>query len=170
MIITQENFITKFYTMQETQTNNLLNKKVGAMLVATGVLSRVMALQEYAFQKFEITPEQYLVLSIIMDAGKDLYQRQISEITYKYRPNISRIINILEEKGLVKRIEDVNKRKIFKISITQKGIEMRKQIQPTMFKLRAITTNGISDEDLNKTLHILEKMLLNMKDKVTMQI
>ena len=51
MIITQENFITKFYTMQETQTNNLLNKKVGAMLVATGVLSRVMALQEYAAQK-----------------------------------------------------------------------------------------------------------------------
>ncbi len=26
--------------MQETQTNNLLNKKVGAMLVATGILSK----------------------------------------------------------------------------------------------------------------------------------
>ena len=69
MMITQENFIIKIYTMQETKTNNLLNKRVGAMLVATGVLSRVMALQEFAVQKFEITPEQYLVLSIIMDAG-----------------------------------------------------------------------------------------------------
>ena len=75
--------------MQEIKTNNLLNRRVGAMLVATGVLSRVMALQEYAVQKFEITPEQYLVLSIIMDSGGELYQRQISEITYKDRPNIT---------------------------------------------------------------------------------
>ena len=170
MMITQENFIIKIYTMQETKTNNLLNKKVGAMLVATGVLSRVMALQEFAVQKFEITPEQYLILSIIMDAGGNLYQRQISEITYKDRPNVTRIINILENKGLVKRIEDVNKRKIYKIAITQQGIEMRKKIQPTMYKLRAITTDGISDDDLEKTLLLLEKMQLNMKDKVSMQI
>lgn len=170
MMITQEDFIIKLHTMQETKTNNLLNKRVGAMLVATGVLSRVMALQEFALQKFEITPEQYLVLSIIMDAGEDLYQRQISEITYKDRPNVSRIINILEDLELVKRIEDVNKRKIYKIAITEKGIEMRKKIQPTMFKLRAITTDGISDEDLQKTLQILEKMQLNMKDKVSLQI
>ncbi len=170
MIITQEDFKIKFLTMQETQTNNLLNKKVGAMLVATGILSRVMALQEYAVQKFEITPEQYLILSIIMDSGTELYQRQISEITYKDRPNVSRILNILEEKGLIKRIEDVNKRKIHKIAITEKGIALRKKIQPTMYKLRAITTEGISDEDLEKTLQILEKMQINMKDKVTLQI
>lgn len=156
--------------MQEIKTNNLLNRRVGAMLVATGVLSRVMALQEYAVQKFEITPEQYLVLSIIMDSGGELYQRQISEITYKDRPNITRIINILESKGLVKRIEDVNKRKIYKIAMTEAGVAMRNKIQPTMYKLRAITTNGISDDDLRRTLMILEKMLLNMHDKVSLQI
>ncbi len=156
--------------MQETKTNNLLNKRVGAMLVATGVLSKVMALQEYAVQKFEITPEQYLVLSIIMDSGGALYQRQISEITYKDRPNITRIINILEEKGLVRRIVDVNKRKVYKITMTEAGVAMRNKIQPTMYKLRAITTNGISDDDLRQTLYILEQMLLNMRSKVTLQI
>lgn len=150
--------------------NNILNKKVGAMLVATGVLSRVMALQTYAQRGFEITPEQYLVLSIIMDSGGELYQRQISEITYKDRPNVTRIINILEEKGLVRRIEDVNKRKIYKVAVTDAGIAMRKKIKPTMLELRAITTEGINDEDLQKTLKILEKMLKNMKDKAVLQI
>ena len=150
--------------------NNLLNKKVGAMLVATGVLSRVMALQTYAQKGFEITPEQYLVLSIIMDSGGELYQRQISEITYKDRPNVTRIINILEEKGLVRRIEDVNKRKIYKVAVTDAGIAMREKIKPTMWELRAITTEGIDDEDLQKKLKILEKMLKNMKDKASLQI
>ena len=157
--------------MQETKIpNNLLNKRVGAILVATGVLWRVMSLQKYAQQKFEITPEQYLVLSIIMDSGGELYQRQISEILYKDRPNVTRIINILEEKGLVKRVEDVNTRKVYKIAVTRDGIDMRKKIQPTMWDLRAIATQGISEEDLEKTLKILEQMLKNMKEKVTLQI
>ncbi len=159
--------------MQNTETtihNNLLNKRVGAMLVATGVLWRVMALQKYAACGYEITPEQYLILSIIMDSGGELYQRQISEITYKDRPNVTRIINILEEKGLVKRIEDVNKRKVYKIAVTQEGIELRKKIQPTMWELRANATQGIEEEDLQNALKILEQMLKNMKDKVTLQI
>lgn len=156
--------------MPEKYKNNLLNKRVGAMLVATGFMSRMMALQTFAERGFEITPEQYLILSIIMDSGSELYQRQISEITFKDRPNVSRIINILETMELVKRIEDVNKRKIYKIAITQKGIEMRKQIQPTMFELRAITTKGISEKDLEFTLNILEQVQDNMKDKVTLHI
>ena len=156
--------------MQKKQRNNLLNKKVGAMLVTTGVMSRVMALQYYAEKGFEITPEQYLVLSIIMDSGGELYQRQISEITYKDRPNVSRIINILESLGLVKRVEDVNKRKIYKVVMTEKGIALRKKIKPYMYELRAITTKDIKEEDLKFALEILEKMQHNMADKVKLQL
>ena len=54
--------------------------------------------------------------------------------------------------------------------MTEAGVAMRNKIQPTMYKLRAITTNGISDDDLRQTLMILEKMLLNMHDKVSLQI
>ncbi len=39
-----------------------------------------------------------------------------------------------------------------------------------MYELRAITTAGISNDDLEKTLKILEKMQLNMIDKVKLQI
>lgn len=155
--------------MSEKQKNYLLNKRVGAMLVATGVLSRVMALQAFAEKKFEITPEQYLILSIIMDSG-ELYQRQISEITYKDRPNVSRIINILEDLKLVKRVDDVNKRKIFKLVATELGKEMRLKIQPTMLELRAITTKDIDNKDLETCLFVLEQMQENMKDKAILQI
>lgn len=156
--------------MQKKQKNYLLNKRVGAMLVATGVLSRVMALQVFTEKGFEITPEQYLVLSLIMDSGGELYQRQVSEITYKDRPNVSRIINILEELELVNRVEDVNKRKIHKLVITEKGIETRNKIRPTMLELRAITTNGIDEKELENCLAVLEKMQENMKDKAILQI
>lgn len=149
--------------------NSPLNKRVGAMLVATGILSRVTALQMFAEQQFEISPEQYLVLAIIMDTG-ELYQRQISEITYKDRPNVSRILNILEKLKLVHRVEDVNKRKIYKIKITEKGIEVRKKIQPYMQQLRDITTRNISEDDLTTCLEVLSQMQDNLKEIAKLQI
>ncbi len=156
--------------MPEKTRNNLLNKRVGAMLTATGSMFRMMSLQVFAEKGFEITPEQYLILSIIMDSGGELYQRQISEITYKDRPNVTRIINILENLGLVKRIEEVNKRKVFKVEVTAKGINTRKKIQPTMYKLRAITTQNISEDDLEFSLKILEQMQMNMFEHVKLHI
>ena len=156
--------------MPEKTRNNLLNKRVGAMLTTTGFMSRMMSSQFFAEKGYLITPEQYLILSIIMDAGGSLYQRQISEITYKDRPNVTRIINILENMGLVKRVEDVNKRKVFKVLVTEKGIEARKKIQPTMYDLRAITTKNISEEDLEFSLRILEQMQVNMLEHVKLHI
>lgn len=148
---------------------NPLRKRVGAMLVATGVLSRGLALQTFAEKGFEITSEQYLILSLLVEHG-ELYQRQISELTYKDRPNVSRIINILEEKELVKRVNDSNGRQIYKIVVTEKGRKLREIIHPVIVDIRKTTTEGISKEELEGFLQILEKMLENMKGKVKLQI
>ncbi len=149
--------------------NNPLRKRVGAMLVATGILSRGLALQTFAEKGFEITSEQYLILSLLVEHG-ELYQRQISELTYKDRPNVSRIINILEEKELVKRINSSNGRQIYKIVVTEKGRNLREIIHPVIVDIRKTITKGISKEELEICLQILEKMLDNMKDKVKLQI
>ena len=149
--------------------NNPLRKRVGAMLVATGVLSRGLTLQTFAENGFDITPEQYLILSLLYEHG-ELYQRQISELTYKDRPNVSRIINILENKGLVRRVNDSNGRQINKIIMTEKGKELREKIHPVSVEIRKIVTKDIAIEDLEKCLAILNQMLDNMKDKVILQI
>lgn len=149
--------------------NNPLRKRVGAMLVATGVLSRGLTLQTFAENGFDITPEQYLILSLLYENG-ELYQRQISELTYKDRPNVSRIINILENKGLVRRVNDSNGRQINKIIMTEKGKELREKIHPVSVEIRKIVTKNIAVEDLEKCLAILSQMLDNMKDKVILQI
>ncbi len=149
--------------------NNPLRKRVGAMLVATGVLSRGLSLQTFAEKGFDITPEQYLILSLLVENG-ELYQRQISELTYKDRPNVSRIINILEEKDLVKRVPDSNGRQIYKIIVTEKGKKLREKIHPVSVEIRNIVTKGIAKEDLEKCLEILGQMLENIKDKVNLQI
>ena len=46
----------------------------------------------------------------------------------------------------------------------------RKKIQPTMYKLRAITTQNISEDDLEFSLKILEQMQMNMFEHVKLHI
>ena len=143
---------------------NFLNKKVLFTLMTTGVLSRIATLQMYAKNKFPITPEQYLILSILVETG-ELYQRQICEITYKDRPNITRLINILEADGLVKRIHDVNGRKVNKIQVTQEGAALHARIKPHMLELRDEAVSGIKKEELETCFAIMNKMIANLEKK-----
>lgn len=147
---------------------SFLNKKVLIALTVTGLVAKIAQLQMFARNNFEITPEQYIILAILVENG-ELYQRQIAEIAYKDRPNITRLINILEKKGLVKRVEDVQKRKVFKIVITKKGVDIHQKIRPYMLELHNSAVNGITKEELESCIDTLGKMLDNLEPKTKLQ-
>ena len=142
---------------------SILRKRIRARLSATEILLRALSNKIFAENDIMITPEQYTILSLITD-NNELYQRQLSEITLKDRANISRIIKILEEKGLAERTADSNGRQIFKVKPTQKGIELSNKIQPLAKKIRQIATEGISNEEMEV------KIFCNMENKVSLQI
>ncbi len=149
--------------------NNILRKRIGTMLFMTGVLARGLSSQTFAEKKFPITPEQYLILSLLSE-NKGMYQRQISEITLKDRANVSRIINILEEKCYVRKEIDSNGRKINKIFVTDDGKEIVEKIKPTAIELRKIITNGLNQEELENLIEIMDRIYTNLRDKVNLQI
>lgn len=148
---------------------NLLQSRIGMKLVRVGKMVRAIANQKFAKAKYPITPEQFTVLTAILDHD-GLYQRQIGALTLKDRPNITRIINILEEKGFVTRTPDINKRKIFKINITEKGKQAYEKVVPTVLEHWQDTVKGISDEELSNCLKVLNKIKANLEEKLNMQI
>ncbi len=148
---------------------NILRKRIGARLNTTSVVMRAFSNQVFSQNGFEITPEQYTILTLIVD-NEELYQRQLSEITLKDRSNISRIIKILEEKELIVKITDSNGRQIFKVQATQKGLDLYKKMKPVSKSIRQIATRGISNNDMGICLNTLDKIFNNLEDKVKLQI
>ncbi len=146
-----------------------LKYKIGPKLAGTGNLSKVFAIQTFVNSNLNITPEQFSVLHVLVENGC-LYQRQISALTLKDRPNISRILNILEKIGYVSKTPDVNKRKIVKINITQDGIDLYNQAVPTILKVWHETVEGIPEEELDILNNVLEKINKNLLSKVNIQI
>lgn len=144
-------------------------RRVGTTIYHTGMVARALSSQTFVEKGFDLTPEQFLILDLVQENG-ELYQRQICEITLKDRSNVARLIKILEEKSLIQREQSSNGRRIYKITATEKGKEVRDSIKPTALEVRHLLMNGITQEDLEITLATLNKVYENARPLVKLQI
>lgn len=147
-----------------------LKGRIGSLIYITGTLIRGFSTQTFTEKAFELTPDQYVILNLLLENDEIMYQRQLAEIMFKDRANISRIIDIMHRNGLIEKVPDSNGRRIYKLVVTEKGKEIRNRVLPTDKELRAVITENISEEELNSIFHILEKMNKNIRDKVKLQI
>lgn len=148
---------------------DIINDRIGSVIYVVGNLVRGLSSQAFTEKRFGITPEQYLILLLIIE-NESVYQRQICEITLKDRANVARIIEILLQKGLIQKNIDSNGRRIFKIVATPKGKDLIAKIKPFDLELREFITRDISEEELNITRRTLEKIRENVISKVKLQI
>lgn len=146
-------------------TTNLLESKIGLKLTMIGKKSKILALQRFAAKKYPITPEQFTILAALMEED-GMYQTQIAVKTMKDRPNITRITNILEKMDFIHRSPDVNKRKIYKVFITDKGRKVYEEIVPTVLEIWRDTIAGISDTEIETTLKVLHKIRINLDNNI----
>lgn len=147
----------------------LLKSRIGMKLVRIGKMTRAIATHKFKLRNHEVTPEQLTVLHALIDHN-GMYQRQIGAITLKDRPNITRIVKILENMELVTKQTDVNKRQVQKIFITEKGREVHANVIPTALELWKSTIQGVDEEDLKITLKVLNKFKENLEKELNIQI
>lgn len=146
-----------------------LKDRIGSLIYITGTLIRGFSTQTFAERKFGLTPDQYVILSLLLENEEIMYQRQLAEIMFKDRANISRIIEIMNKKGLVEKVPDCHGRKIYKLIVTEKGKKAKENIFKTDMELREKITENITREELETTFKTLEKMNKNLRDKVKLQ-
>lgn len=147
---------------------DLLKSRIGLKLVAIGKMSKIFALQRFSEENHEISPEQFSVLAALAE-NDGLHQSQLGQATMKDKANITRIINILETNGLVRRSSEVDKRKVNKIYITEKGINAYKKILPTILDIWQSTIDGISPAEIEVMLKVLAQIRQNLDEKLILR-
>lgn len=145
--------------------NQLKKYLIPNEIVSTAILIKVLTLRCFCQYDFEITPEQFVILDTIFK-NKEIYQRQIGELIGKDRANVTRLLNILEEKKLITKTISSNGRQINKILITQKGKDLRNKIEPIINKVRKAYLDNISQEELLNCFHTLNKIKNNISTNI----
>ena len=120
-----------------------------------------MKLLKGNFPNSPLTPEQFGIL-MILAKWDGLYQKQIADFLSKDRPNITRMLNILEEKNYVERRSDKTNKRISRVFITKRGLELVEKLAPFKEKLQKVAIQGISPQELEVLYELLSKMRENL--------
>jgi len=137
-------------------------KKIGYYLERTSRLVKLRYLQAFAQLGIDITPEQWVMLdSLYQRNGRS--QTELAGDSYKNAPTVSRIIDLLEKKGLVERQRFENDRRRYKIFLTDAGKAVVEKVQPSVSSLRAQSWDNLSDEDYTQFLRIINQVFDNLK-------
>ena len=123
---------------------------------------RKFAQSQITNKGFDITIDQWLILKTLQE-NKQHSQNQIAELVFKDVASLTRILELLVKKKLVKRKISTTDRRKFELEITEKGNAMIKNIYPIIIENRKQALKDFSKENIIILKSQLEKMILNCK-------
>jgi len=106
--------------------------------------------------QYGITPEEAGVLFVIQAIGRRATPAEISRRLVREPHSISGLLRRMKRKGLVKRVKDLERRNLIRVTITKKGREAYNQSTKRDSIHRIISS--ISKEDCQEMKACLEKL------------
>lgn len=109
-----------------------------------------------------ITPEQYLVLDILWDK-QSLSQQKIADVIQKDKNSVTKIIDSLEKKHLVRRVMDQKDRRINKIELTEEAMAMEKVATEVAISFMNDAIKGIDNQELDSFVDVMRQIKNNLE-------
>jgi DNA-binding MarR family transcriptional regulator len=104
-----------------------------------------------------LSPAQYNVLRILRGAGPDgLACREIGERMITKDPDITRLLDRLEERSLISRSRDRADRRVITTRITDKGRRILKELDTPVQALHVRQLGHLGEQRLRSLLDLLE--------------
>lgn len=147
----------KIETALKIRSNIALSKKTVVHAIYTGdiVLNRINAV----LKPYNLTSQQYNVLRILRgQKGNPVSLSEIQERMINRNSNTTRLIDKLVDKNFVSRVVDESNRRKLRISITQKGLDELKRIEPHLDAMEEKTTRQLTKDEMTTLNKLLEKL------------
>lgn len=104
---------------------------------------------------YELTPSQYNVLRILRGAGRDgLICREIGERMVARDPDITKLLDRLEARGLVTRERQLKDRRVIVVRVTDEALDIMAEIDGPVLEMTAGLLAHLGERRL-KTLNSL---------------
>ena len=126
-------------------------------------VSRTAALLEHTFAElvrpFGVTPTQYNVLRILQGAGEGgLCRNEVRDRLVARVPDASRLLERLEQMGLVERERDGGDRRLVNTRITAEGRAVLARLEAPVAELHARQFGHLSRTELESLVDLLARV------------
>ncbi|HEY3258090.1 MAG TPA: MarR family transcriptional regulator, partial [Gemmatimonadaceae bacterium] len=111
-----------------------------------------------ALKSYDVTPTQFNVLRILRGAGnKGLCREDIRERLISQVPDVTRLLDRLEEAGLVGRERDAHDRRLVTTRITDAGLELLGNLDRPISEAHRKQLGHMTKAELRSLISLLEK-------------
>lgn len=113
---------------------------------------------EALFANEGITFQQYNVLRILRGARAPLPTMEIAERMIEDTPGITRLVNVLDERGLIRREQWPGDRRQTLCQITPAGLRILEDLDPPVDALDDAAASALTDDELETLLQLLGRV------------
>jgi DNA-binding MarR family transcriptional regulator len=138
-----------------------IQDSLGLMIYRTALALKSALQRRFKENGFEITAEQWVIMRHLWEE-EGLSQREIGEKAAKDKPNITRMLDALEKKGLIFRQPDPRDRRKFCVYLTKEGKQLHERLLPLAQTLREQVTRGLSRPETDRVKETLSKINRNI--------
>ena len=107
---------------------------------------------------FDISPAQYNVLRILRGANEALPCGQIAERMVSRDPDITRLLDRMEMRGLISRARAEDDRRVVKTQITAKGLSLLDDLQPVIVEYHRRQFAGFGEKKLKQLVEWMDQI------------
>jgi len=111
---------------------------------------------EHALKPYGITPTQYNVLRILRGAGdRGLCRHEVRERLVAQVPDVTRLLDRLEEMKLIARERDAVDRRLVNTHITTHGLDLLKELDQPVLDFHRAQLGHLGRENLRTLIDLL---------------
>lgn len=116
-----------------------------------------------ALKEFDITTDQWLVLGKVCGSSGTYNQKELAELCFKERAAITRMLDIMQKKGMVKRGSSPQDRREYLIYVTDYGKELYERTLESTAKIEKYISEIIKEQEIEELLRLLMKLETGLK-------
>jgi DNA-binding MarR family transcriptional regulator len=126
----------------------------------------VTARMAKALEPYNLTPIQFTLLYFIDNAQGDLSSAQLSRRFSMTPQSMNELVQVLQQKKLLKKMADTANRRILRISLTQKGKQTLHSCNATLDSLEEELLKEVSEGDMVLLRNLLRSILETTREAV----
>ncbi|OQD43718.1 MarR family transcriptional regulator [Croceivirga radicis] len=127
------------------------------------VLRKIQDAYLRAFDNLDVhmTIEQWVIMHQVYNMGEEASQSEITQLNFRNRATISRVIGGLERKGWIKKTRFEGDLKRFKLELTTVGTEIVDKVLPEALRLRRLAVKDLNPTEFANFLKVLDTLGAN---------
>lgn len=95
--------------------------------------------------------------------GREIYQKDLEKHFTITRSTVSKVLILMEQKGLIERTSVAHDSRLKKLTLTPKAQELLKLMREDIMRLEQTLTAGFSESELDTLLSYIRRMKANIE-------